>query len=422
MSRRVRLERDTLWLSGADIGALLVGIAVHVVLTRTYAAGDYGRWILLLDLFYLTATFVDLGLPTLIGRDGQRLGDGLRDLVHRSLGIQTRLALPVVLVSAVLGALWVGGGAWWTASAILAISACVQILTYAHRAALRALGESRQEALVRVVDRGATALGIVWVASWAGADPVSFALATLAGPVGALGIALWLGERRMRRAEAGETLETSAPAGRDLVALGLPFLWAAIALVANVRVEKLMLGVLSTPESVATFQIAWLAFIAGYAPILSVRAVMLSWIGEVRHDAELLAHRFHRSRRVLGLCAPAGLIVGLTLGEMAIATVFPTFAGEAIPLFRLMLAVWVFALLASPALTIIQVSDSPRFYPRVLWAGIIADVLACAVLIPWLSTTGAAIAAGVGSIVVWVASERAQSRIHASASPSEIIS
>ena len=61
MTRRVRLERDTLWLSGADMVALLVGIVVHVVLTRTFTDGDYGRWVLLLDLFYVTATIVDLG-------------------------------------------------------------------------------------------------------------------------------------------------------------------------------------------------------------------------------------------------------------------------------------------------------------------------------------------------------------------------
>ena len=85
MNRRVRLERDTLWLSGADMAALLVGLAVHVVLTRTFADGDYGRWVLLLDLFYVTATIVDLGLPTLIGRDGERLGGAAHDLVHRCL-------------------------------------------------------------------------------------------------------------------------------------------------------------------------------------------------------------------------------------------------------------------------------------------------------------------------------------------------
>ena len=111
-------------------------------------------------------------------------------------------------------------------------------------------------------------------------------MATFMGPLGAMLIAIRLGERRLACASNGEILETSSAEGRTLINLGLPFLLAAIALVANVRVEKLMLGTLSSTISVEIYQIAWLAFIAGYAPILSIRAVMLSWFGEVREDAE----------------------------------------------------------------------------------------------------------------------------------------
>ena len=267
--------------------ALLVGIVVHVVLTRTFTDGDYGRWVLLLDLFYVTATIVDLGLPTLIGRDGERLGAGAHDLVHRCLRLQIRFALPIIVIGGLLGWMWVGESTpWLIASFILALSACIQILTYAHRAALRALGESRQEALVRFVDRGATAAGIVLAASLFGAHPIALALATFVGPLGAVMIAIWLGERRLRTTTGGLELETTAADGRVLIGLGVPFLLAAIALVANVRIEKLMLGTISTPEQVEIFQIAWLAFIAGYAPILSIRAVMLSWFGEVRDEKE----------------------------------------------------------------------------------------------------------------------------------------
>ena len=258
------------------MAALLVGIAVHVILTRTFVDGDYGRWVLLLDLFYVTATIVDLGLPTLIGRDAERLGGGAHDLVHRCLRVQVRFALPIIVIGGLLGWMWVGEStAWLIASFILALSACVQILTYAHRAALRALGESRQEALVRFVDRGATAVCIVLAAYQFGAHPIALALATFAGPLGAMFIAIRLGEGRLGAAEGGVRLETSNAEGRVLINLGFPFLLAAIALVVNVRIEKLMLGLISTPIQVEIFQIAWLAFIAGYAPILSVRALSL---------------------------------------------------------------------------------------------------------------------------------------------------
>ena len=306
------------------MAALLVGLAVHVVLTRAFTEGDYGRWVLLLDLFYVTATIVDLGLPTIIGRDGERLGSGAHDLVHRCIRIQVRFALPIIVIGGLLGWLWVGDStAWLIASIILALSACVQILTYAHRAALRALGESRQEALVRLVDRGATAIGIVVAAAQFGAHPIALAMATFLGPLGAMFIAIRLGEKRLSNIESGEELETSTADGRTLIHLGLPFLLASIALVANVRVEKLMLGTLSTTISVEIFQIAWLAFIAGYAPILSIRAVMLSWFGEVRNQRDKLWYRAKRAAILIAVLSIPGFFLGGWIGMEALEIVFP---------------------------------------------------------------------------------------------------
>jgi len=403
------------------MAALLVGIAVHVVLTRTFTDGDYGRWILLLDLFYVTATIVDLGLPTLIGRDGERLGAAARGLVHRCLKIQIRWALPIIVIGGILGWLWVGKSTiWLAASLILALSACVQILTYAHRAALRALGESRQEALVRFVDRGATAAGIVLAASLFGAHPIALALATFLGPVGAMIIAIWLGENRLSVVtEDGFELETKKAEGRALISLGLPFLMAAIALVANVRIEKLMLGLLSSTDTVEIFQIAWLAFIAGYAPILSIRAVMLSWFGEVRDVPEKMWHRAKRAAMLIGVASIPGFFIGGLIGVEALMAVFPDYT-EATTVFSWMLFAWILALFASVPLTLVQVSERPLRYAALLWLGILADLSACWVLIPESQNPAeqAAFAAIIGAAVVLIASTMEAWRLHSASSDS----
>ena len=421
VNRRVRLERDTLWLSGADMAALLVGLAVHVVLTQSFTDGDYGRWVLLLDLFYVTATIVDLGLPTLIGRDGGRLGGAAHDLVHRCLRVQMRFALPIIGISGLLGWMWVGESTTWVvASLILALSACVQILTYAHRAALRALGESRQEALVRFVDRGATAVGIVLAAYQFGAHPIALALATFAGPLGAMFIAIRLGEKRLGVVEGGVEHETSNAEGRGLITLGFPFLLAAIALVVNVRIEKLMLGLISSPMQVEIFQIAWLAFIAGYAPILSVRAVMLSWFGEVRDEAEKMWYRAKRAAVIIGAVSIPGFFIGGLFGMEALTAVFPDYAEKSKVVFSWMLFAWILALFASVPLTLVQVSEQPLRYAALLWAGIVADLIACWVLIPESSNPAeqAAFAAIIGAAVVLIASTIEAWRLYSIASPS----
>jgi O-antigen/teichoic acid export membrane protein len=423
--RKVRLERDTLWLSTADMAALLVGIAVHVVLTQTFTNGDYGRWVLLLDLFYVTATIADLGLPTLIGRDGDRLGSNTHDLVHRCLSIQIRFALPIIAIGGVLGWLWVGEStAWLLASLILALSACVQILTYAHRAALRSLGESRQEAIVRFVDRGATATGIILAAWQFGAHPIALALATFFGPLGAMLIAIRLGERRLSSVEDGVQLETSKADRLALVNLGIPFLLAAIALVANVRIEKLMLGVLSTTGSVEIFQIAWLAFIAGYAPILSIRAVMLSWFGEVRDDVEKMWYRAKRAMILISTASIPGFFIGGFIGVQAIIAVFPNYSDKATIVFSWLLVAWILALFASVPLTLIQVSERPLRYAALLWSGIIADFIACWVMIPdaHFPAEKAAFAAIIGAAVVLIASTIETWRLYSETTSSESVS
>ena len=68
---------------------------------------------------------------------------------------------------------------------------------------LAALGESRQEALVRFVDRGATAIGIVVAAAQFGAHPIALAMATFLGPLGAMFIAIRLGENGYRILSSG---------------------------------------------------------------------------------------------------------------------------------------------------------------------------------------------------------------------------
>jgi O-antigen/teichoic acid export membrane protein len=189
---------------------------------------------------------------------------------------------------------------------------------------------------------------------------------------------------------------------QQLVGAGLPFLFASAALVVNVRIEKLLLGVFATPTDVAEFQIAWLGFIAGYGPILSLRAILLSWFGEVRNDIEKLKHRYKRALFACTLLSSVGAIIGVGVGPFAFEALFPDYA-ESVqrPFLALMLA-WLFHSMASPSLALIQVGDRPWNYTRILWTGIAVSSVACLYLIPTQpnAVMGAAGAAALASLVV----------------------
>ena len=236
-------------------------------------------------------------------------------------------------------------------------------------------------------------------------------------------IAIRLGEKRLSNIEFGEELETSTADGRALIHLGLPFLLASIALVANVRVEKLMLGTLSTTISVEIFQIAWLAFIAGYAPILSIRAVMLSWFGEVRNQRDKLWHRAKRAAILIAVLSIPGFFLGGWIGMETLEIVFPDYAEQAVVVFSWLLFAWALSLLASVPLTLVQVSERPLRYAALLWAGIFADLIACWILIPdsVFPAESAAIAAIIGAAVVLIAASAEAWRLHSSSTSAPVV-
>ncbi len=398
--RKVAPHRDTLWLSGADASNLVFGVIIHVVLTRALLSDDYGTFVLLLDFFHVCVILVDLGLPTLIARDGGRLGSKLSDLTGRVVSFQFPLMIMLGLTGAYVGVMLFGG--WLVPAFLLAIAAGLQVVTYSLRAGMRSLGEARWEAIVRVVDRGVVAFLMI---SWANGTVEQFAQATLFGPIVAFAITLivWLRKIKPRLQEAKQPLpEIYGMNMKELVNSGLPFLFASAALVINVRIEKLLLGMLATPEDVAVFQIAWLGFIAGYGPILSLRAVLLSWFGEVRDDLEKLTHRYKRALFACAILSPIGAGIGIIIGPFAFENLFPDYANVVSKPFLGFLFAWVFHAMASPSLSLIQVSEKPWNYTRILWVGIVASVVASFYLIPTQpsAVVGATIAAAFASLVV----------------------
>ena len=66
------MKRDSTWLAGADLFAVFLALAGQVILTRSLLSSDYGLFIILLDLFATTFLIIDLGLPTLLARDGAK--------------------------------------------------------------------------------------------------------------------------------------------------------------------------------------------------------------------------------------------------------------------------------------------------------------------------------------------------------------
>ncbi|MGB2362712.1 MAG: hypothetical protein ACPH93_04155, partial [Candidatus Poseidoniaceae archaeon] len=96
--RALDARRDATWLSLAEISAVGLALIGQVMLTSALVETTYGRWILLLDVFIAAFLVLDLGLPTLLARDGPVQPSSLRPAVWHVWRLQATVALPVALV------------------------------------------------------------------------------------------------------------------------------------------------------------------------------------------------------------------------------------------------------------------------------------------------------------------------------------
>ena len=87
------------WLIGADIFAVFLALIGQVVLTRALITEDYGIFIIALDVFATTFLIIDLGLPTILTRDGANCVNKIWEAIWRIYRIQFVCMIPFVVIA-----------------------------------------------------------------------------------------------------------------------------------------------------------------------------------------------------------------------------------------------------------------------------------------------------------------------------------
>ena len=178
--------RDASWLVSADLLAVALAFIGQIILTHALLAEHYGWMVLAIDLYASLFLVVDLGLPTLLARDGTRAPSLVPAAVWRTYRLQAVAVLPFIVVAVLLRP-----ESWLDVQApvglLLAASliALIHVASYAPRSGLRVLGEARLEALTKVVERGLTVV-LYGLLAWQGSTSATaftcaFLLGALAG-------------------------------------------------------------------------------------------------------------------------------------------------------------------------------------------------------------------------------------------------
>lgn len=387
--KRPQAGRDAAWLTASSLMTTVLGVLITALLTRSLTQDEYGLWVVLIASFSTLYIAIDLGLPMLLARDVPRGPGEAADLLARARRIQWGVAAVVVPVGWGLTVLAWGEPGWVGTSAVLALGIAGRLLTYAPGATLRGLGEAREEAIGRVIDRAVTAVGLTIVILVGQEAIIVLAAGLTLGPLVAL---VHQSQRarysvRAHRGLAGEAIDRPT---KQLALEALPYtltLWIA-PLIANL--DKFLLGAFRSTAEVAVFNIGWTVFAAGLALPQAVRVALLPSFGAVQGDERLTRARLVESQRLAWWAIPPGIAIGALVVPPLIPLVFGAQYDEAAPVFLLLLVAWGLALLGTPQLVLIQSRSSGWPFARLLVLALVVDLVVGVALIPWLGVIGAA--------------------------------
>lgn len=384
--RRPSSGRDAGWLVGADLVAVALAFIGQIVLTHALLVEHYGWMVLAIDLFASLFLVIDLGLPTLLARDGSRAPELVRPAVWRIYRLQLIVSIPFVVIALVFHPQdWINLNPPSSVLILAGLIALAHVASYAPRSGLRVLGEARLEATSKVVERLVTTIGYVTLFYLGSTSVTAYTVVFFAGAVVGWLLALVLVILRAPRNTGvmdWSRFNPSWTSNKVLLYAALPFAITLGVLPYVVRIEKFMIAKSQGSEVAAVFHVAQLAWLAGLVVPTAMRAALLPVLGASIDDE--LQHRREMEKALdmsFGIL-PFGLYGGALLVAVFAPIAFPseyfdsTYGASAVDLFYVLLFGWAMTLMATPTYTAVMAgANSWRFTQFIVLVLAVAVVL-----------------------------------------------
>ena len=387
--RRPSSGRDAGWLVGADLFAVALAFIGQIVLTHALLAEHYGWLVLAIDLYASFFLIVDLGLPTLLARDGGRAPELVPEAIWRIYRLQLIVCIPFIALAILLNpAEWINLNPPSLVLLFAGLIALVHVASYAPRSGLRVLGEARLEAATKVIERLITTLGYIVLYFLGNTSVVAFTFVFFIGAsvgwVLALVLVIFSSPSATERGDL-TLLEPVWATNKSLIYAALPFAITLGVLPYVVRIEKFIIAGSQGSEVAAVFHVAQLAWLAGLVVPAAMRAALLPVLGTSRDDP--LQHHYEMEKAAdmsFGLL-PIGLYGGALVVAIFAPIAFPseyldsTYGASAVDLFFLLLFGWAMTLMATPTYTALMAGENSWKFTQ-----FISLVLAAAVVLGWI--------------------------------------
>ena len=394
-TRKPQMGRDSSWLIGSDLIAIFLALAGQIVLTKALLTESYGIYIIALDAFATFFLIIDLGLPTLIARDGANDVSKIWPSIIRVYRLQIICSIPFILFAIIGVPLMIEN--WKEYIGLIVICgaiALVHIASYAPRSGLRAAGQAKLEAWSKVIERAITVVGYYFLFSIESTSVTAFAIIFLIGAIGGLVIAVGLSYSILPKIKVSEMTDWSELGeswidNKTLLIQALPFAITLGVLPYVVRIEKFLVAGELGVDAAAIFHVAQLAWLAGLVVPQALRAALLPVLGGVRTDAIKFQSALENSLNLcLGLL-PVGLFAGAGIVYFLLPLAFPeqyvdgSLGASAVDLFMVLLAGWCLTLLSTPTYTALQAGEKPWKFTLFIGLVVLFALIIGYLLIDW---------------------------------------
>ena len=395
--RRPKLARDTVWLASSDGLAIIFGLISQVILAKALLQSEYGLLVVILDAFGTMYILIDAGLPTIIARDVPRSPGASRKAVRRVLKLQAIIAVPFLLGSAIIST------SIWDDAPIQLLLACAfvsfgHIMSYPHKAMLRAIGEARIESILKLIERFITTgfYGIFLMNDYD--SPAIYACGFSIGVFISLIGTLWIGERLAK--DGDDELPPEWNSKKSLLISALPFAVTLGILPYVTKLEKFLLAGLATYDDVSLYHVAQLAWIAGLMLPQAMRAALLPYLGEARENPEEFSKRMLVAHHWTVAILPIGLVAGHLIVSFSIPRFFDSNYSNAVEVFDILLAGWAMTMLAIPWYVALQAGHNPWRFTSMIALVVLSAGISGWLLIPEYGVMGAAWASVIGCSIM----------------------
>jgi O-antigen/teichoic acid export membrane protein len=394
-TRKPQMGRDSSWLIGSDLIAIFLALAGQIVLTKALLTQSYGIYIIALDAFATFFLIIDLGLPTLIARDGVNDVNKIWPSIIRVYRLQLICSIPFILLTIIGLPLLIDE--WKEYIGLILVCgaiALVHIASYAPRSGLRAAGQAKLEAWSKVIERAITVTGYYALYLVGSSSVTAFAIVFLIGAIGGLVIAIGLSRSILPKFALSDisdwsNLGDSWVDNKTLLLQALPFAITLGVLPYVVRIEKFIVAGEIGVDAAALFHVAQLAWLAGLVVPQALRAALLPVLGEIRGEAVKFQSALENSLNMcLGLL-PVGLFTGAGIVYFLLPLAFPeqyidgSLGASAVELFMVLLAGWCLTLLSTPTYTALQAGEKPWKFTLFIGLVVLFALIIGYLLIDW---------------------------------------